>query len=98
MEKLKKYNAWGTVSINGQEITVILTAVNNDGKPINRTIRQTCPQTLDITGTDIIAVNIKEKGQEIAVRALGEKDVTSSPDVKRVVKDAIDWIRKSADI
>ena len=69
-----------------------------EGKPINRTIRQTCEHPLNITGTDSIAVDIKEKGQEIAVRALGEKDVTSNPDVKRVVKDAIDWIRKLADI
>ena len=98
MEKLKKYNAWGTVNVTGQEITVILTAVTTDGKPVNRTLRLMADSPLPVSGTDIVAIDIKTVGQEIAVRALGENDVTSHSDVKRVLKDAIDWIRKSADL
>ncbi|MEI7846349.1 MAG: hypothetical protein WCK35_11150 [Chloroflexota bacterium] len=98
MEKLKRYNAWGTVSVSGQEIVVTLTAVSTEGKPVNRTIRLISDKPLVLSGTDIIAVDIKPVGQEIAVRAMGEHDVTSAPEVKRALRDSIDWIRKSVDL
>lgn len=93
-EKLSTFDAWGMASVSNEQITVILSAIALDGRTINRTVRDKSDHPLGFDGTALVAVDLVSG--MVAVHEIGKTAVLEHPDVKRVLKSAVGWLRKSA--
>jgi hypothetical protein len=94
-QKLKHFNAWGTVSVDGNTITVVLSAVSESDRPLNRTLKANNTRPIGSNGTALIAVQIEPKDYILQAREIGENEIANHPKVKKVITNAVDWIRKS---
>jgi hypothetical protein len=92
--ELKTFNAWGMVSIKANVITVILSAVSPGGKPYNRTLKEETTRPTDLEGTALIALDMDEHGYELGVHELDQVKIAEHPEVLRVLKMAVDWLKK----
>lgn len=97
MPKLLTLNAFGLVSVEGSTINVILTAIEADGHQINRTVKGESEKPFGLSGSALIAVDITAKEQTLHVHELGKDEIATHPKVKKTIKQAIDWIVKSAE-
>jgi hypothetical protein len=93
--ELETFNAWGMVSVKDNRVTVILAALSKDGKPLHRTLKEDASRPLDFSGTALIAIGLMKIGYRLGVNELDEVKVAEHPEVLRVLKKAVDWLKSS---
>jgi hypothetical protein len=93
MTELQKFDVWGLVSVEDEKITVIVSSLTKEGKPLNRTIQKTSNHTLNFRGSAIISAELN--GHFQGVHEIGETAVMGHPDVEAVFQNALEWLRKS---
>lgn len=95
MKKLKSFNAWGTVSVSNNTITVLLSAITEDMRSIDRTLKGESKINIGHNGSALIAINIEPKAFTAQAHEIGETPIAEHPQVKKAITDAVEWIRKS---
>jgi hypothetical protein len=94
MKDLQKFDSWGMVSVQDEQITVIVSAVTQDGRPINRTVRKESEHPLGFVGSALVAAELS--GHRQAVHEMGQTAIMGHPDVEKVYQSALEWLRKSS--
>jgi hypothetical protein len=92
---LQTFNAWGMVSVSGNQVTVILSAIYKDGQPMHRTLKEDANIPLETTGSALIAISLDKKGYHMGVHELSRQKIADHPEVLRVLKKAVDWLKSS---
>lgn len=108
MAELAHFNAFGLVKVTRTEVTVTITAVTIDGKPINRNLLQEFETPLEMLGVDdflsaSFGVMIEPKRSRIAYNDLAVviasepvdlPKIGEVPGVSKAMAKAIDLVRK----
>jgi hypothetical protein len=94
ISKLQSFNSWGMVTVTNEQITVIMSALTPDGKPITRTVRKDSEHPLGFTGSALVAVDLAGKAQ--GVHEVGETAIMGHPDVEKVFQSTLEWLRRTA--
>jgi hypothetical protein len=101
-ETLQQFNAFGFVKATANEVSVSLTAITEDGKPISRVLLQEFEEPLDIFEpgefvTATFAAMIEESGSRIAYNdmIISETRVADVPGVAGAVGKTINMVKKA---
>jgi hypothetical protein len=98
-DKLQKFNAFGLVSVENEQITIILSAISENGKPLNRTIKRASQHHLGFSGAALVGIDLENADNfMMGVNEIGTTSIADHPDIEAVLKDGVDWLRKSAGI
>ena len=106
--KLLNFNAFGLIRVNRDKITTSITAVEQGGHSINRVITEdmeteiTAIEPDEFTSFLFAATILPGKKAKVAIREIGEltshADVENTPQVRKAIEHALNYVRKSAGI